>query len=128
VGHAAGVGGEARLLDNSCRLLRNRRRDRDRIGDQLQRPGGNLTGETLITEATVGKQLEFPKEVVASLSGVGALINPTNPFYGSILRASDAPATALNLQLRPIGVTDAGEFDGAFAAAVKDGVEGLIAL
>lgn len=94
----------------------------------LSRPGGNLTGVTMITEETVGKQLEFLKEVVPGLSRAGALINPTNPVYGPILRASEAPATALNLQLRALGVTDAGEFDGAFAAAVKDGVEGLVAL
>ena len=94
----------------------------------LRRPGGNVTGVTLITEATIGKQLEFLKEVVPSLSKVGTLINPTNPVYGPILKASEAPATALNLQLRAIGVTDASDFDGAFALAVKDRVEGLIAL
>jgi putative ABC transport system substrate-binding protein len=94
----------------------------------LSRPGGNVTGVTLITEATVGKQLEFLKEVVPRLSRAGVLLNPTNPVYGPILRASEAPATALKLQLRAIEVTDASEFDGAFAAAVKDGVEGLVAL
>jgi putative tryptophan/tyrosine transport system substrate-binding protein len=94
----------------------------------LSRPGGNLTGVTLITESTIGKQLEFLKEVVPGLSRVGALINPTNPVYGPVLKASEAPAKALHLQLRAIEVTDAEEFDGAFAAALKDGVEGLVAL
>ena len=94
----------------------------------LSRPGGNVTGVTLITELTIGKQLEFLKAVVPRLSRVGVLINPTNPVYGPVIRASEAPAAALNLQLQAIAVTDAGEFNSAFSAAVKDGVEGLVAL
>jgi putative ABC transport system substrate-binding protein len=82
----------------------------------LARPGGNVTGSTFITEETIGKQLELLKEVVPRIARVGVLINPVNPVYGPVLRASEAPARALGLQLDVVGVQAAEEFERAFRA------------
>jgi ABC-type uncharacterized transport system substrate-binding protein len=94
----------------------------------LARPGGNLTGVTNIAEETIGKQLEFLKEILPSLVRVAVVINPTNPLYGPLLKASEAPARALNLQLLTMGVRDPGEVERAFDAAVKQGAEGFVVL
>ena len=94
----------------------------------LARPGGNLTGVTNIAEETIGKQLEFLKEILPSLARVAVVINPTNPLYGPLLKASEAPARALNLQLLTMGVRDPGEVERAFDAAVKQGAEGFVVL
>ena len=94
----------------------------------LARPGGNVTGSTFITEETIGKQLELLKEVVPRISRVGVVINPVNPVYGPVLRASAAPARALGLQLEVVGVQGAKDFEPAFRAAIKEHVDGLVVL
>ncbi len=96
--------------------------------ESLARPGGNLTGSTFITEETIGKQLELLKEVVPRIARVGVVINPVNPVYGPVLRASEAPARALGLQLEVVGVQGAEDFERAVRAAIKGQVDGLVVL
>jgi putative ABC transport system substrate-binding protein len=94
----------------------------------LARPGGNVTGSTFITEETIGKQLELLKEVAPRIARVGVVVNPGNPVYGPVLKASEAPARALSLQLRVVGVQGAGDLDGAFRAATRERVDGFVVL
>ena len=94
----------------------------------LARPGGNVTGSTFITEETIGKQLELLKEGVPRIARVGVVINPVNPVYRLVLRASEAPARALGLQLEVVGVQGAEDFERAFRAAIKGHVDGLVIL
>ena len=94
----------------------------------LARPGGNITGSTFITEETIAKQLELLKEAVPTLSRVAVLVNPTNPVYGPVLKATEVPARALRLQLQNLGVEGRGDFEGALDAAAKERAEGLVAL
>ncbi len=94
----------------------------------LARPGGNVTGSTFITEETIGKQLELLKEVVPRIARVGVVINPVNPVYRLVLRASEAPARALGLQLEVVGVQGAEDLERAFRAAIKGHVDALVIL
>lgn len=94
----------------------------------LVRPGGNLTGSTFISELTIAKQLELLRETAPTLSRVGVLINPSNPVYGPVLKASEAPAQAMKLQLQVLGPKDAADFQGVFETASRDRVDGLISL
>jgi putative ABC transport system substrate-binding protein len=98
------------------------------VVESLTRPGGNVTGSTFITEETIGKQLELLKEVAPKIVRVGVVINPVNPVYAPVLRASEAPARALGLQLEVVGVQGAEEFERAFRAATKRQVDGLVVL
>jgi putative ABC transport system substrate-binding protein len=45
----------------------------------LARPGGNLTGITYLEDELVAKQIELLKEVVPTLSRVGALVDSADP-------------------------------------------------
>ena len=94
----------------------------------LARPGGNVTGATFITEETIAKQLELLKAVSPKLARVGVVVNPLNPVYGPVLRASEAPARALGIQLSVVGVRSVDDFEGALRAAVKEHVAGLVVL
>jgi putative ABC transport system substrate-binding protein len=98
------------------------------VVESLTRPGGNVAGSTFVTEETIGKQLELLKAAVPRLARVGMVINPINPVYGSVLRASEAPARALGLQLDVVSVQSADDFERAFRAAVKRQVDGLVVL
>ena len=94
--------------------------------DSLARPGGNLTGSTFITEETTGKQLELLKAVIPKIARVGMVVNPSNPVYGPVLRASEAPARALGLQLSVVNVQGADDFESALRVAVQERVAGLV--
>jgi len=94
----------------------------------LARPGSNVAGSTFITEETIGKQLELLKAVVPIMTRVGVVVNPSNPVYGPVLRASDAPARALGLELRVVGVRDANDFESALRTAAQEHVTGFVVL
>jgi putative ABC transport system substrate-binding protein len=94
----------------------------------LSQPGANITGSTFITEETIGKQLDLLRQTVSALSRVGVLINPKNPVYGPVLKATQVPAQEMNLHLQVLGVENANDFEPALDAASKGGIGGLIVL
>ena len=63
----------------------------------LARPGGNVTGLATQMSDTIGKKLEFLREVVPDLRRLAIMANAGNP--GSMLDMSEAEATARRLGL-----------------------------
>ena len=45
----------------------------------LNRPGGNVTGVTFLSNVLAAKRLGLLRELVPGISAVGDLVNPTNP-------------------------------------------------
>jgi putative ABC transport system substrate-binding protein len=45
----------------------------------LARPGGNITGLSMMTSDLVGKQMQLLKELVPKISRMALLWNPANP-------------------------------------------------
>jgi len=93
----------------------------------LAQPGSNVTGSTFISEETIAKQLDLLRETVPTLSRVGVLINPANPVYETILKATQAPAQAMKIDLQVLGVQNAADLEKQLDAS-KGRVEGLVAL
>ena len=91
----------------------------------IARPGGNITGSTLIAEALVGKQLELLMEVVPKVSRVVVLWNPDNPGNASQLRAAEAVS---GLRLEPVGARSSAEIEKAFATMSRQRPDGLVVL
>jgi putative tryptophan/tyrosine transport system substrate-binding protein len=81
----------------------------------LSRPGGNITGISVLATELSAKRLELLEEIVPGASPVAMFWNDTNP--GMVLRAREAQNAAdkLNLNLQSIGVHDLISFDTAFA-------------
>ena len=77
----------------------------------LARPGGNITGLTLLAENLDGKQLELLKQAVPKLSRVAFLHNLANPQSQELSRA----AQALRLRVTGFPVTDVADIAPAFA-------------
>ena len=94
----------------------------------LARPGGNITGLSLITPELVGKQLEMLKEVVPKVSRVALLGNPTNPNNASMAQQAKDAARALGVRLQPLDARDPGEIDRAFAAITTERAGAVIVL
>jgi putative tryptophan/tyrosine transport system substrate-binding protein len=66
------------------------------------------------------------QRVVPKLSRVGVLWNPANAvFQGQMVKATEAAARSLNIQLRMFGVRDAKEIDRAFEATARERPEAL---
>jgi putative ABC transport system substrate-binding protein len=94
--------------------------------ESLARPGGNVTGLTLLNRELGGKQLELLKEAVPKLARVAVLYDPAFPANVSdVKEVLPAPARALRLTLQPWEVRDADGFDKVFAKLNKQRPDGL---
>jgi putative ABC transport system substrate-binding protein len=82
----------------------------------LARPGGNITGLSVLGPDLVGKQLEFLKDMLPAVSRVALLWNPANPAHALFVRAADVAAQALGVQLHRVEARGPDAFDGAFAS------------
>jgi ABC-type uncharacterized transport system substrate-binding protein len=94
----------------------------------LPRPGGNVTGTSLMAPDLVGKQLEVLKEAVPSVSRVALLRNPANPASAHQLREAEAAARALGLRLQTLDARNSQEIDSAFAAMTRERAGALLIL
>ena len=88
--------------------------------DSLARPGGNITGVTVIATELIGKRLELLKETIPKLSRVAVLWNPQSPTR-SAWKESQLPARELGLQLHSMEVSSADEYESAFREAIRVG-------
>ncbi len=91
----------------------------------LNRPGGNVTGATILSRVLVGKQLQILHELVPGAAVVGFLVNPKDANAQSAIK--DAIQGAETRQM-PIIVeaSTAEEIETAFAALSRQHVEALV--
>jgi len=89
----------------------------------LARPGGNLTGFTLIHGVLWAKRLELLCELVQQAKVIGLLVRPDDPETEGIVRAVQEAAHVKGIELQILNASDEGEIDAAFAtlAQVKAG-------
>jgi putative ABC transport system substrate-binding protein len=96
------------------------------LAASLARPAGNVTGFwTEGDEALIGKQLDLLKHAVPGIARVGVMVNPDDATDARSLKALPAAAHALGLAVRVLDVRAAEEFEPVFAAAVREGLQGL---
>ena len=94
----------------------------------LARPGGNLTGLSLVAPELSGKRLELLKEAVPALAHVAVLANPANPITAAQLRETQRAAQALQVQLHLVEVRGPHELDHAFSAIRSVPADALLVL
>jgi putative ABC transport system substrate-binding protein len=81
----------------------------------LARPGGNLTGFTLLGDALVPKRLELLSELVPQAKAIALLIHPNSSAAGDIQEA----ARVMGMQLQILKAGTESEIDAAFAFLVS---------
>jgi len=93
--------------------------------ESLARPGGNITGLTLMAVEIAGKRLELLKEAVPKLARVDALYDPA--ARGNVQEAKDVQSTgrALGLTSKSWEVRGTDGFEKVFAALRKERPDGL---
>jgi len=86
----------------------------------LARPGGNITGNTILGPELAPKRLQLLKLAVPTLSRVAFLWNPYNPSHAAYLNDWKAAAPALGVEMLFVAVRSSDEFDSAFAAMIRE--------
>jgi putative ABC transport system substrate-binding protein len=93
----------------------------------LARPGGNITGFSLISAELDAKRLELLHEIAPSLSRAAFLLNPINPvFTGQRFANAEAAAKSLGIALQRIDAGAPAALTTAFAAIQASSSVGLL--
>ena len=89
----------------------------------LARPGGNLTGVTILAANLTAKRFALLSELVPKARVFAILVNPNNP---NPLTSVQDEARAKGVRLEIVKAATASELDTAFATMVQLGVEGFV--
>jgi putative tryptophan/tyrosine transport system substrate-binding protein len=90
----------------------------------LARPGGNITGLTILAPELAGKRLDLLKETFPKLSRVAVLWDPL--LHGPELKEAEVAAQTLRLQLQPVKFQGPDDLESAFQAMTKGRAEAFI--
>jgi putative tryptophan/tyrosine transport system substrate-binding protein len=85
----------------------------------LSRPGGNLTGFSIITVELHPKQLDLLSELVPQAGVIALLVNPSNPNAERVMRDTQEAACAKGVKLAILKASTESEIDAAFATLVQ---------
>jgi putative tryptophan/tyrosine transport system substrate-binding protein len=94
----------------------------------LARPGGNVTGLTLVATEQSSKRLELIKEALPNLANVAVFSNPNNASHRLQLDPLQRAATTLGLRLQSVLIGDAAKLGDAFDAALQAGAQAILTL
>jgi putative ABC transport system substrate-binding protein len=83
----------------------------------FNRPGGNLTGATLLSAELVAKRLGILRDLVPSVKSIAMLVNPTRPGVDAQKAEVQVGAQTLGLSLLILEASREAEFEVAFKTA-----------
>jgi putative tryptophan/tyrosine transport system substrate-binding protein len=92
----------------------------------LARPGGNLTGVSILVDELMPKRLELISELVTQAGMIGLLVNPYNAGVERMMRDMQEAARAKGMQLHVLKAGAEGEFETAFAGLIQLGAGALV--
>ena len=92
----------------------------------LNRPGGNITGVSLISSGLGAKRLGLLQELIPNAAVIGFLVNPDNP--NSVREQKDVQdaARVISKQISVVSASNEGDFASAFAKLVDQRAGGLL--
>ncbi len=94
----------------------------------LARPGGNITGLTVIAEQLSGKRLELLKEINPKISRVAVFRNLTTPTHAVLWKETQDAAAVLGIKVLPLDIRGPDEIESAFGTMAREHAEALIVL
>ena len=99
---------------------------KDGLVASLNRPGGNITGVSWLSNQVGAKRLELLRQIVPTTTTIGVLQNPNVPGDEAERRDVQAAAQAIGLQLIIIDVSSDRDIEAAFATFVQRGAGALL--
>jgi putative ABC transport system substrate-binding protein len=94
----------------------------------LGRPGGNITGVSLLTSELSAKRLELIRELAPAAAIIVILVNPDNPGAEANTKDALEAARTLGRQLHILKARNNADLDGAFPEVAKAKAQALIVL
>ena len=94
----------------------------------LARPGGNITGVSVMATDLNAKQLELIKDLLPRATRVAVLSNPTTPSHRPALKEVEQAGRTLGLKLHTLEASTLAQLELAFAAAAKAGDQAVLLL
>jgi putative ABC transport system substrate-binding protein len=94
--------------------------------ESLARPGGNITGMSMVLPEIAAKALEVFKDAVPHAMLVGVLWNPTTPSHKQVMKAVQIAADDLGVRLLSVPVATFADFDGAFSRMAQERCDGFL--
>jgi putative ABC transport system substrate-binding protein len=91
----------------------------------LARPGGNITGLSLMSAELAGKRLELLKEAIGTLGRVAVLWNARDPVMTNIFSEIEAAAPVLGVTVEALRVQEAKDIDSAITAMTEQRPDAL---
>jgi putative ABC transport system substrate-binding protein len=92
----------------------------------LAKPGGNITGMSLIGAEVLGKCVEVFRDALPGVRRVAALGNASDPFYRPFFEQVQLVGKAIGIDMPTVAVRALDEIDSVLAAMKKDGVEAVV--
>jgi putative tryptophan/tyrosine transport system substrate-binding protein len=92
----------------------------------LARPGGNVTGMSLMAPDLGGKRLEMLKELLPRLARVAVVWNAANPYSANLFKETQRAGRMLGIEVQSLEVRGPDDLDGAFEAARKQRPDAMI--
>jgi putative ABC transport system substrate-binding protein len=84
----------------------------------LARPGGNVTGVSVLSWEADAKRMQLLKDIIPTLIRVAVLWSPENPGHRRALKELETAAQSLGLQVHPIAVREPADLEPAFSRMV----------
>jgi putative ABC transport system substrate-binding protein len=92
----------------------------------LARPGGNITGLSMMLTDLTAKQLEIAMEALPYATRVGVLWDPATPSHALALKALEAAGKKFDVKLQMVPASTVEEFDPAFTTMTTEHVDCLL--
>src|SRR5262249_61103235 len=92
----------------------------------FHRPGGNVTGATLLSAELVAKRLGILRDLLPSERKVGMLVNPTRPGVDAQKAQMQEAARATGLDLQILEAGSERDFDAVFQAVASQQDDALV--
>ena len=92
----------------------------------LSRPGGNLTGTTIMGAELSGKRLELLHELLPRATKLGVLYHPAEPSAPIYLQYLEEAAKRIRFELLKVPASKASELEGVFSRLATAGVDAVV--
>jgi putative tryptophan/tyrosine transport system substrate-binding protein len=97
-----------------------------RLVSGLAKPGGNVTGLSLMSPDISGKRLELLEQIVPDVARVAIIWNASNPYPALVFRQTESAARQLKLEVQSLEVRAPDDVNSALEAAVRQKANALI--
>jgi putative tryptophan/tyrosine transport system substrate-binding protein len=92
----------------------------------LNRPGGNVTGISILNSEIMTKRLGYLHELLPGATRFAVLVNPDNPLTVSVLKELRAAVSSLGGQLEVFTASAEHQIDAAFVTLAQRNVQALL--